>query len=168
MSYELFKKCSPANAQGTERLILRIALRIAQTYNDAGKFDMAVKSVLSFLFLRGFSAQPRMTRFFERIGKTHRRENWGVMLRPLLQTWYACAQQMGDVELSVQLLVEMLAHGPEEDEEESIAEDLLAVLKNTMPSNPDEPLVVDLTDARPIRAFLRQCAFTIYADKSRQ
>ena len=76
------------------------------------------------------------------------------MLRPLLQTWYACARQMGDVELSVQLLVEMLAHGSEEDEEESIAEDLLAVLKNTMPSNPDEPLVVDLTDARPIRAHL--------------
>ena len=54
----------------------------------------------------------------------------------------------------MQLLVEMLAHGSKEDEEESIAEDLLAVLKNTMPSNPDEPLVVDLTDARPIRAHL--------------
>ena len=50
-SYELFKKHSPANAQGTGRLILRIALRIAQTYHDAGKFDMAVKSVHSFIFL---------------------------------------------------------------------------------------------------------------------
>ena len=117
---------------------------------------MAVKSVHSFHFFRGSSAEACIIRFFERIAKTYRRENWGVMLRPLLQTWYACAQQMGDVELSVQLLVEMLAHGSADDEEESIAEDLLAVLKNTMPSNPDEPLVVDLTDARPIRAFIFQ------------
>lgn len=33
------------------------------------------------------------------------------MLLPLLSTWYACAQQLGDMELSVQLLIEMLAHG---------------------------------------------------------
>jgi hypothetical protein len=41
----------------------------------------------------------------------YRREKWGVMLRPLLATWYACAQQLGDVEMSVRLLVEMLAYG---------------------------------------------------------
>lgn len=50
-------------------------------------------------------------RFFERIAKTYRRERWGEMLRPLLTTWYKCAQQLGDVELSVRILVEMLAHG---------------------------------------------------------
>ena len=50
-------------------------------------------------------------RFFERIAKTYRRERWGTLLRPLLTTWYKCAQQLGDVELSVRLLVEMLAHG---------------------------------------------------------
>lgn len=33
------------------------------------------------------------------------------MLRPLLSTWYKCAQQLGDVELSVKLLVELLGHG---------------------------------------------------------
>ena len=33
------------------------------------------------------------------------------MLVPLLSTWYRCAQQLGDMELSVQLLLEMLAHG---------------------------------------------------------
>ena len=49
-------------------------------------------------------------RFFERIAKTYRREKWDAMLRPLLATWYACAQQLGDVELSVQLLLEMLGH----------------------------------------------------------
>ena len=50
-------------------------------------------------------------RFFERIAKTYRREQWGVMLQPLLTTWYKCAQQKGDMELSVQLLLEMLGHG---------------------------------------------------------
>ena len=56
--------------------------------------------------------QPKLTlRFFERIAKTYRREKWNSMLRPLLVTWYACAQQLGDVELSIKLLIEMLGHG---------------------------------------------------------
>ena len=50
-------------------------------------------------------------RFFERIAKTYRKEKWGSLLRPLLSTWYACAQRLGDVELSVRLLIEMLGHG---------------------------------------------------------
>ena len=87
-AYELFKKNS-ASQQGRQQLW--IAYRIAQTYYESGKFDMAV-------------------RFFERIAKTYRREKWDAMLRPLLATWYACAQQLGDVELSVQLLLEMLGH----------------------------------------------------------
>jgi hypothetical protein len=69
------------------------------------------------------------------------------MLRPLLSTWYACAQRLGDVELSVRLLVEMLGHGwcyyvlsvfanltsridmLDEDEPETIQDDLLTLLK---------------------------------------
>ena len=34
-----------------------------------------------------------------------------MVLRPLLSIWYHCAQQTGNVELSVQLLLEMLGHG---------------------------------------------------------
>ena len=49
--------------------------------------------------------------FFERIAKTYRRECWGVLLHPLLSQWYKCAQQLGDVDLSVRLLVEMLGYG---------------------------------------------------------
>ncbi|KAI0061971.1 hypothetical protein BV25DRAFT_1805032 [Artomyces pyxidatus] len=138
-SYELFKKHSAiSNGQGQGRLTLRIAYRIAQTYHASGKFDMAV-------------------RFFERIARTYRREKWGSMLRPLLATWYACAQQLGDVELSVRLLVEMLGHGTslvdtgaDNDEEGAIQEDLLAVLKSTVPSHPDDPLIVDLSESEPI------------------
>ena len=50
-------------------------------------------------------------RFFERIAKTYRRERWDFMLNPLLTTWFACARQMGDMEMSVKLLLEMLGHG---------------------------------------------------------
>lgn len=51
------------------------------------------------------------SRFFERIAKTYRREQWSTMLGPLLRKWYACAQQLGDVELSIKLLVELLISG---------------------------------------------------------
>ena len=47
------------------------------------------------------------------------------MLRSLLETWYSCAQKLGDVELSVRLLVEMLGHGSHD--EETVQESLLAV-----------------------------------------
>ena len=33
------------------------------------------------------------------------------MLRPLFPTWYACAKKLGDVELTVRLLVEMIGYG---------------------------------------------------------
>ncbi|KAJ7647712.1 Gryzun, putative trafficking through golgi-domain-containing protein [Roridomyces roridus] len=134
-AYELFKKYAPANAQNQNqgRLTLWIAYRIGQTYYESGKFDMAV-------------------RFFERIAKSYRREKWGLLLRPLLSTWYACAQRLGDVELSIRLLVEMLGYGVEESEDPaSLEEDLLAVLKSSVPSTPDpEPMVIDLEESQPM------------------
>jgi hypothetical protein len=51
------------------------------------------------------------SRFFERIARTYRLEKWDAMLRPLLSTWYKCAQRLGDVELSVRLLLEMMSNG---------------------------------------------------------
>jgi hypothetical protein len=68
------------------------------------------------------------------------------MLRPLLSTWYACAQQIGDVDLSVKLLFEQLGQGhlhflttppllmalldlSTTEDPNSIEEDLLAILK---------------------------------------
>ncbi|KAJ6589938.1 Gryzun, putative trafficking through golgi-domain-containing protein [Mycena vulgaris] len=134
-AYELFKKYAPANAQNQNqgRLTLWIAYRIGQTYYESGKFEMAV-------------------RFFERIAKSYRREKWGLLLRPLLATWYACAQQLGDVELSIRLLVEMLGYGVEEsDDPASLEEDLLAVLKSSVPSTPDpEPMIIELPESKPM------------------
>jgi len=55
--------------------------------------------------------QMMVRRFFERIAKTYRREKWNNMLSPLLSTWYACAQKLGNVELMVTLLVEVIGYG---------------------------------------------------------
>ncbi|KAF9529733.1 glutathione transferase omega-1 [Crepidotus variabilis] len=131
-SYELFKKHSPGTNQGQGRLTLWIAYRIAQTYYDAGKFDMAV-------------------RFFERIAKMYRRERWDAVLRPLLSTWYSCAKRLGDMDLSIKLLIELLGHDRiDSDDANTLEEDLIAVLQSTVPSSPDEILKVDVAEARPI------------------
>ena len=88
-------------------------------------------------------------RFFERIAKTYRRESWEPLLHPLLSQWYKCAQQLGDVDLSVRLLVEMLGYGmwlvlggrgdaelgaciganASADDQDALQDDLLAVLQ---------------------------------------
>ncbi|KAF8627616.1 hypothetical protein AX15_004317 [Amanita polypyramis BW_CC] len=133
-AYELFKKYTPSIApnQPQSRLTLWIAYRIAQTYYDSGEFAMAV-------------------RFFERIAKTYRREKWNDMLRPLLSTWYSCAQRLGEVELSVKLLLEMMGLGTDAPQDPaSLEEDLVLVLKSTVPSSPGEILTVDLSESEPI------------------
>ncbi|KAL1746670.1 Gryzun, putative trafficking through golgi-domain-containing protein [Schizophyllum fasciatum] len=129
-AYELFKKYTPASASQPGRQTLYIAYKIAQTYQTSGKFDMAV-------------------RFFERIAKTYRREQWGDMLRPLLATWYECAKLLGDMDLSVRLVIEMLGHGLQGEEDEALEDILLAVLQSTVPSS-SEPLVIDAADAEPL------------------
>ncbi|THV06232.1 hypothetical protein K435DRAFT_773423 [Dendrothele bispora CBS 962.96] len=132
-AYELFKKYTITTSQDQNigRLPLWIAYRIAQTYYDSGKFDMAV-------------------RFFERIAKTYRREQWGSMLKPLLETWYACAQQLGEMELSIRLLIERLGHDSDESDPGALEEDLLAIFKSTVPSSPDDPVIIDNIESQPI------------------
>lgn len=72
----------------------------------------------------------RRLRFFERIAKTYRKEGWHALLKPLLATWYTCAQRMGNVELSIKLLIEMMGQDQAEDEDPSaLEEDLLAVFQ---------------------------------------
>ncbi|KAJ8480730.1 hypothetical protein ONZ45_g15551 [Pleurotus djamor] len=133
-SYELFKKQGMTSNQKPSqgRLTLWIAYRIAQTYYDSGKYDMAV-------------------RFFERIAKTYRRERWVSMLQPLLSTWYACAQRLSDVELSIKLLLEMIGHDNTNNtvDHDTLQEDLVAVLKSSMPPE-DKALVIDLPESQPI------------------
>ncbi|KAG6837812.1 hypothetical protein H0H93_016180 [Arthromyces matolae] len=149
-AYELFKKHIVVNPHSPtqSRLTLWIAYRIAQTYYQSAKYDMAI-------------------RFFERIATIYRREGWDALLQPLLSTWYACAREVGDIELSIKLMIEMMGHSPANPEEaDSLGEDLLAILKvttsalettyyilkgrqSTVPST-DEPLIVNIPESRPI------------------
>ncbi|KZP28516.1 hypothetical protein FIBSPDRAFT_917686 [Athelia psychrophila] len=133
-SYELFKKYSPVNSQNTNqgRLTLWIAYRIAETYYESGKYDMAVK-------------------FFERIAKTYRREKWSWMLRPLLVSWYACAKEIDAVDLSAKLLLEMISYGARLDDDgpEKLSVEFLHLLQNAAPSS-EEPLILDLSESEPI------------------
>ncbi|KAF8511539.1 Gryzun, putative trafficking through golgi-domain-containing protein [Gautieria morchelliformis] len=127
-AYELFKKYS--FGQGQSRLTFYVACRIAQTYHDSGKFDMAI-------------------RFFERIAKAYRKERWGTMLKPILSMWYTCARQIGDVESIVKLLIEMMGYGlPDEFEDGQLEEDLAAVLHSTSPSTTS--FKIDFSDIHPL------------------
>ena len=72
------------------------------------------------------------------------------MLKPLLKTWYSCARQMGDVDLSIKLLIEMMGQDMSDVEEpNALEEDLLAILQSTVPAG-DEPLAFDLPGAKPL------------------
>ncbi|KIY46190.1 hypothetical protein FISHEDRAFT_47894 [Fistulina hepatica ATCC 64428] len=129
-AYELFKRHSGQAQNQPARQTLHIAYCIARTYHASGKFDMAA-------------------RFFERIAKSYRKEHWGAMLRPLLSLWYECAKLLGDVELSIRLLIEMIGQGSDEDES-SLEDDLMAILRASVPSKPDEILTIDVPDMQPI------------------
>lgn len=113
-AYELLKK----SKSGHSRLTFYIAYRIAESYFSSEKYDVAIKSVFSFLFSFLLSpthslAHPRsiMRRFFERMAKTSRKDKWGRILRPILVMWYECAKRLGERELCVRLLMEMIASG---------------------------------------------------------
>ncbi|KAL0578934.1 hypothetical protein V5O48_003082 [Marasmius crinis-equi] len=130
-SYEIFKKYAEATSQTQQgRLPLYIAYRIAQTYQDSGKIDMAI-------------------RFFERIAKTYRREQWGSLLGPLLSTWYRCAVHLEDVELSVRLLIEMLSRGVNAPQDSESLEDELMDILNTKTA-PEQPIVMEVLESQPL------------------
>ncbi|KAG7091150.1 hypothetical protein E1B28_010203 [Marasmius oreades] len=138
-AYEHFKRHAEVHAQTTQtqthqgRLPLYIAYRIAQTYQDSGKYDMAI-------------------RFFERMAKTYRKEQWRSLLVPLLSTWYACAERLGDVDLCVRLLVEMLGYGidgSEFEDLEDVESRLMRTLKDNKPSSED-PIVLDHLESQPL------------------
>lgn len=83
-SYEQFKRYRNG------RMTLYLAAEIAGTYYETGKFEMAIK-------------------FFERIGKTYRKEKWHMVLTSILRWSLRCAKELGSWERAVECLVELLA-----------------------------------------------------------
>ncbi|KAJ1558908.1 hypothetical protein HK096_006580 [Nowakowskiella sp. JEL0078] len=83
-AYEHFKK------QKSSRTTLFIASEIARIYEESGKYDMAFK-------------------FFERIAKTYRKENWASLLVSVLESSIRSAKLMGMWNSVVEALVETLS-----------------------------------------------------------
>ncbi|KAI9100994.1 Gryzun, putative trafficking through golgi-domain-containing protein [Phlyctochytrium arcticum] len=83
-AYEQFKKHRAA------RMTLFLAAEIARVYEQSGKYEMALK-------------------FFERIGKTYRKEHWDFVLKDVLHWSVRCAKALGRWDVVVECLVELLS-----------------------------------------------------------
>ncbi|WVQ77984.1 hypothetical protein IAT38_000065 [Cryptococcus sp. DSM 104549] len=124
-SYSLLKE----QAYAQNRIALFVAFRIAETYCQAGQYDMAM-------------------RFFDRISQSFKRERWSPIVRQIRKLWYECAQRTGNVESAARLLVETMCpdSGVEEEERVALQDDLLSLFKTTAPAGA-EPVVVEMDDS---------------------
>ena len=86
-SYEQFK------SRSLTKFSLYIAVEIAKIYQEAGKFEMAL-------------------RFYNRIAKTYRKDKWDVILSSLLKSSVECAISLGLMDVVVEGLVELIALSP--------------------------------------------------------
>ena len=104
-SYEQFKKYRNG------RMTLYLAAEIAGTSYETSKFEMALK-------------------FFERIGKTYRKENWNMILTSILRWSLRCAKELGSWERALECLVELMASDlpMSEQKRHDIQNELLDVL----------------------------------------
>ncbi|GJJ77822.1 trafficking protein particle complex subunit 11 [Entomortierella parvispora] len=123
-SYEQFKRHKAG------RMTMFLASEIAGTYYTAGKFEMALK-------------------FFERIGKTYRKEGWNLILTSILKWSVQCAKELGFWETVVECYIEMLS--PEMPstpaKRQSIFDELVSILHTEIsPANKvsHNPVVVSM------------------------
>ncbi|KAI1316382.1 hypothetical protein EDD11_010024 [Mortierella claussenii] len=123
-SYEQFKRYK------TGRMTLFLESEIAGTYYTAGKFAMALK-------------------FFERIGKTYRKEGWTLILTSILKWSIQCAKELGYWENVVEYLIEMMSPDmpSTEAKRQSIFDELVSILYTEIhPANTvgHKPLVLNM------------------------
>lgn len=106
-SYEQFKRYRNG------RMTLYLAAEIAGTYYETGKFEMAIK-------------------FFERIGKTYRKEKWHMVLTSILRWSLRCAKELGSWERAIECLVELLSGDlpMAENKRNDIQKELFDILAN--------------------------------------
>ncbi|KAF9185891.1 hypothetical protein BGZ51_002352 [Haplosporangium sp. Z 767] len=148
-SYEQFKRYKAG------RMTLSLASEIAGTYYSAGKFEMALK-------------------FFERIGKTYRKEGWNLILTSILKWSVQCAKELGYWENVVEYLIEMLSPDmpTTEEKRQSIFDELICILyTDNHPSNTviHKPLVLSMPQINSFVActvqFQKKTAFVSSGSK---
>ncbi|EPB84242.1 hypothetical protein HMPREF1544_09034 [Mucor circinelloides 1006PhL] len=122
-SYEQFKKYRNG------RMTLYLAAEIAGTYYETGKFEMAIK-------------------FFERIGKTYRKEKWHMVLTSILRWSLRCAKELGSWERAVECLVELMSDDlpMAENKRNDIQKELFDILRVHPAANAEQhaPLVIHM------------------------
>ncbi|KAF8946811.1 hypothetical protein BGZ47_011325 [Haplosporangium gracile] len=123
-SYEQFKR------HKASRMTLFLASEIAGTYYTAGKFEMALK-------------------FFERIGKTYRKEGWNLILTSILKWSIQCAKELGYWENVIEYMIEMMSPDMPATEAKrlSVFDELVNILHTkTHPANTSvhKPLVLPM------------------------
>ncbi|CAG8671699.1 3712_t:CDS:10, partial [Acaulospora morrowiae] len=129
-SYEQFKK------QKTGRMTLYLASQIAETYFEAGKYDMALK-------------------FFERIAKTYRKEKWHTVLESILHWSLRCSKEFGTYDNVIEYYIELLSDQFQMSEQKrvEIQKELMDVIYKSELSNSISPrhVVIDMNE---INSFL--------------
>ncbi|KAI8820769.1 Gryzun, putative trafficking through golgi-domain-containing protein [Fimicolochytrium jonesii] len=132
-SYEQFKK------HRAGRMTLFLASEIARVYEMSGKYDMALK-------------------FFERIGKTYRKDQWPSILKDVLRRTAQCARTLGRWEIVAECLIELLSDristpGPAgASEREAVLQELFSVLQQGETLGKSNRVAVDMDQ---IESFLR-------------
>ncbi|KAF9953552.1 hypothetical protein BGZ72_005333 [Mortierella alpina] len=148
-SYEQFKRYKAG------RMTLFLASEIAGTYYTAGKFEMALK-------------------FFERIGKTYRKERWNLILTSILKWSVQCAKELGYWENVVEYLIEMMSPDmPSTDPKRlSVFDELVSILHTEIhPANTvvHKPLVLSMPEINSFATcsvqFQKKQAFVSSATK---
>ncbi|KAJ3175049.1 hypothetical protein HDU87_006445 [Geranomyces variabilis] len=136
-SYEQFKK------HRAGRMTLFLASEIARVYEQSGKYEMALK-------------------FFERIGKTYRKERWPAVLKDVLRWSSRCAWTLGRWDVVAECLVELLGErmatpGSDGDaEREQVLRELLDVISGSVDGDGGQGLKLAI-DMDQIDGFL-QCS----------
>jgi hypothetical protein len=133
-SYEQFKKYKSG------RMTLFLASEIARVYQFSGKHEMALK-------------------FFERIGRTYRKENWPAVIKSLLTQSVECGKVLGRRENVVEFLVELLSERitSHDKERAMVLDELMAVLNGEETWGRDVPRAPRLkisVDMDQINSFL--------------
>ncbi|CAO3664089.1 unnamed protein product [Rhizopus microsporus] len=127
-SYEQFKRYRNG------RMTLYLAAEIAGTYYETGKYDMAIK-------------------FFERIGKTYRKEKWNMVLTSILRWSLRCAKELGAWEKAIECLIELMSDElpMAENKRADIQREFMDMLSKHPESSVTErsPLVIHMDQINP-------------------
>ncbi|ORY05966.1 hypothetical protein K493DRAFT_203903 [Basidiobolus meristosporus CBS 931.73] len=120
-SYEQFKKYKNA------RMTLFLASEIAKSYYEGGKFEMALK-------------------FFERIAKTYRKENWSTILASILHSSLVCSRELKLWKNAIGYLIELLSDEVTLNIEmrEGYQRELVEILSRQTDDNQQIPMIIDL------------------------